>query len=71
MTFIYKDLIADQDRNRQVTADVCAALARGRNCLVLTNWTAHLQTLTEMLNQMGHDPVVLRGGWRPGPTTCR
>jgi hypothetical protein len=32
MTLIYKDLIADQDRNRQVTADVCAALAKGRNC---------------------------------------
>jgi superfamily II DNA or RNA helicase len=62
MTLIYKDLIADQDRNQQVTADVCAALARGRNCLVLTSWTAHLQALTAILRQMGHDPVVLRGG---------
>jgi superfamily II DNA or RNA helicase len=62
MAHIYKDLIADQDRNRQVTADVCAALTQGRNCLVLTSWTAHLQALTEMLRQLGHDPVVLRGG---------
>jgi superfamily II DNA or RNA helicase len=62
ITLIYKDLIADQDRNRQVTADVCAALAQGRNCLVLTSWTAHLQALAGMLRQMGHDPVVLKGG---------
>ena len=38
ITVIYKDLIADEERNRQVTADVHAALAQGRNCLVLTNW---------------------------------
>jgi hypothetical protein len=62
ITLIYKDLIADQDRNRQVTADVCAALAQGRNCIVLTSWTAHLQALAGMLRQLGRDPVVLKGG---------
>lgn len=62
MTLIYKDLMADQDRNRQVTADVAAALGKGRNCLVLTSWTAHLHELADMLRQMGHDPVVLKGG---------
>ena len=40
ITVIYKDLITDEHRTRQVTGDVSAALARGRNCLVLTNWTA-------------------------------
>jgi superfamily II DNA or RNA helicase len=62
MSLIYKDLIADENRTRQVTADVAAALARGRNCLVLTNWTAHLQILADALRQMGHDPVLLKGG---------
>jgi superfamily II DNA or RNA helicase len=62
MSIIYKDLIADEDRNRQVTADVSEALARGRNCLVLTNWTTHLETLAGLLRGLGHDPVVLRGG---------
>lgn len=62
ITVIYKDLIADQERNRQVTADVHAALARGRNCLVLTSWTAHLDTLASALRGLGHDPVILRGG---------
>lgn len=38
------------------------ALARGRNCLVLTNWTAHLDRLVSALRGLGHDPVILRGG---------
>jgi superfamily II DNA or RNA helicase len=62
ITVIYKDLIADEYRTRQVTADVHAALARGRNCLVLTNWTAHLDALASDLRDLGHDPVILRGG---------
>ena len=62
MTFIYKDLIADEQRTRQVIADVTAALSQGRNCLVLTNWTAHLGKFADALRAMGHDPVVLRGG---------
>lgn len=62
MAAIYRDLAADDDRAHQITADVAAALARGRRCLVLTQWVAHLQKLTEVLRGMGHDPVVLRGG---------
>ena len=62
ITLIYKDLIADEQRTRQVIADVTAALSQGRNCLVLTNWTAHLDKLTDALRAIGHDPVILRGG---------
>jgi superfamily II DNA or RNA helicase len=62
MASIYRDLAADDDRTRQVVADVAAALARGRHCLVLTQWVAHLRKLTETLQEAGHDPVVLRGG---------
>jgi superfamily II DNA or RNA helicase len=62
MTVIYKDLIADEQRTGQVIADVAAALSQGRNCLILTNWTTHLEKLTDALRAMGHDPVVLRGG---------
>jgi hypothetical protein len=32
VALIYKDLVANEHRNRQVTADVNAALAQGRNC---------------------------------------
>lgn len=45
MATIYRDLAADDDRNRQVAADVAVALARGRHCLVLTQWTRHLEEL--------------------------
>jgi hypothetical protein len=62
MAAIYRDLAADEDRTRQITADVAAALARGRHCLVLTLWIAHLQKLADALRGMGYDPVVLRGG---------
>jgi hypothetical protein len=41
---------------------VAAALSQGRNCLVLTNWTAHLAKLADTLRALGHDPVILRGG---------
>jgi hypothetical protein len=54
---IYRDLAADDDRTRQITADVAAALAQGRHCLVLTQRIAHLQKLADALQSMGHDPV--------------
>ncbi len=62
MAAIYRDLAADDYRTRQVAADVTAALARGRHCLVLTLWIRHLEKLTDELRDIGHDPVVLRGG---------
>jgi superfamily II DNA or RNA helicase len=62
MAAIYRDLVASDDRTRQITADVSAALARGRHCLILTLWIAHLDRLAGNLRAMGHDPVVLRGG---------
>jgi hypothetical protein len=68
MAAIYRDLANDDDRARQITADVTAALARGRHCLVLTLWIAHLEKLADELRGIGHDPIVLRGGMG---TKCR
>ena len=62
MTTIYRHLAADEQRTRQIIADVLAALSNGRNCLVLTNRTGHLERLVGLLREAGHDPVVLRGG---------
>ena len=36
MAAIYRDLVADDDRTRQIITDVQAALLRGQHCLVLT-----------------------------------
>ena len=62
MAIIYKDLIASDQRTRQVTADVARALDQGRNCLILTNWTDHLEKITDALRALGHNPVTLKGG---------
>lgn len=59
---VYRALVADDRRTRQVVDDVVAALSRGRHCLVLTTWTAHLDRLIEMLQERGPRPVSLRGG---------
>jgi superfamily II DNA or RNA helicase len=62
MAAIYRDLVADETRLTQVVNDVIAALKRGRHCLLLTQWTAHIERFDEQLRQRSLDPVVLRGG---------
>ena len=59
---VYRDLVADRVRTQQVVDDVLTALGSGRHCLVLTQWTKHLEQLAAALTEAGHDPVVLRGG---------
>lgn len=58
----HRVLVGDEARNAQIVADVESALARGRNCLVLTRRVAHLERLADLLSQMGRHPVVLSGG---------
>ena len=59
---VYRDLVDDAVRTQQVVDDVTTALGSGRHCLVLTQWTKHLELLAAALMQGGYDPVVLRGG---------
>lgn len=59
---IYRDLVADNERNQQILDDVVEALARGRHCLVLTQWTNHVDRLAAELTERGHSPVILKGG---------
>lgn len=61
MAAIYRDLVADDARTTQVITDVTAALQRGRHCLLLTQWTAHVERFAQELRTRGHDPIVLRG----------
>jgi len=62
MAAIYRDLVADDCRLTYVVDDVAEALSRGRHCLVLTQWTAHVDRFAEELTGRGYDPVVLVGG---------
>ena len=59
---VYRHLVADRARTAQVVSDITAALGRGRHCLVLTQWTAHVEAFADTLRGKGFDPVVLRGG---------
>ncbi|WP_405072114.1 DEAD/DEAH box helicase [Kribbella sp. NBC_01510] len=59
---VYRELVADEKRTTQVVEDVLGALARRRHCLVLTQWTEHVEAFATALRQEGRDPVVLRGG---------
>jgi hypothetical protein len=49
MAAIYRDLVADEARRDQVVGDVLEALERGRNCLVLTQWKDHVESLVGKL----------------------
>lgn len=62
MAAIYRDLVSDDQRLQQVAQDVLDAQARGRHCLVLTQWTSHLDRIAAELLRHGLDAVILRGG---------
>jgi superfamily II DNA or RNA helicase len=56
---VFGGLVADETRNDQVCHDVHDALGRGRNCLVLTRQTAHVEALAARLRELGHEPHLL------------
>jgi superfamily II DNA or RNA helicase len=62
MAAVYRELVADNVRTNQVFNDVLAAPGRGRHCLLLMQWTMHLEHFAELFREAGLDPVVLRGG---------
>jgi len=54
-------LIAEnEDRNRQIAADIRAALSQGRKCLVLSRRRDHLTTLAGLLPEA--QAMIMRGG---------
>lgn len=59
---VYRELITDGERNQQILADVMDAISQSRHCLLLTQWTAHVELLAGHLREAGLDPIVLRGG---------
>lgn len=59
---VFRDLVADDDRTALIAGHVADALGRGRNCLVLSQWRSHLETLQHMLEARGVEPLMLRGG---------
>ncbi len=59
---VFRGLVEDDARTRQICADITAASRAGRNCLVLSQWKEHVKLLEAGLEESGVRPVVLVGG---------
>ena len=55
-------LAEDEERTKQICADLVQALDAGRTCLVLTQRTAHIDAVCRQLAATDHDVHVLKGG---------
>ncbi len=58
---IFRELVEDQARTRAICDDIHNAVSSGRNCLVLTRWTDHLNAIVEILTTKNLTPLVLHG----------
>ena len=59
---VFRSLVEDEERSRQICGDVASAIEVQRNCLVLTQWTEHLESLSGELQRFGIEAIVMRGG---------
>jgi superfamily II DNA or RNA helicase len=59
---VFRALVEDEARTCQIASDVSSAVRDGRNVLVLTQWTEHLDALAATLESDGLAPLVLKGG---------
>lgn len=62
---LYRELIADDQRNQVICEEVVLAVREGRSPLVLTERNEHLDNLAGRLSPSIRHLVVLRGGARP------
>jgi superfamily II DNA or RNA helicase len=58
---VFRDLVDDDTRTRGICRDIHDAITAGRNCLVLTRWTEHLNAIVKILAAEGLEPLVLHG----------
>ena len=61
ITTLYQLLSEDEIRNSLIVEDVCKAVDAGRTSIVLTNRTAHVTMLAEMLRDKVKNVVTLTG----------
>jgi superfamily II DNA or RNA helicase len=59
---LYSDMVKNEFRNQQIVDDVLNNYNQGRNCLVLSLRTAHVELLANKLKQSVPDVEVLVGG---------
>ncbi|MDQ2839433.1 MAG: DEAD/DEAH box helicase [Actinomycetota bacterium] len=58
----FRALVENRDRTRRICEDISASAKEGRNNLVLTRWTDHLELIEAELLERGLSPMALRGG---------
>ncbi|MEJ2586451.1 MAG: DEAD/DEAH box helicase family protein [Deltaproteobacteria bacterium] len=59
---LYSEIIDNNARNQQIIEDVLDNYNRGRNCIILTLRTAHVELLSKRLREKVPDVVTLMGG---------
>jgi superfamily II DNA or RNA helicase len=59
---IYASLIQDEMRNQHIVDDVIKKFTEGKNCILLTERTAHVEILTKKLSEKIPDVISLTGG---------
>jgi len=59
---VFRAIVEDDNRTGQMCRDIGDALDRGRTCLVLTQWTEHIDRIVAGLRHAGLKPLVLQGG---------
>jgi hypothetical protein len=58
----YSSMVVNEMRNQLIIGDVLKSYESGRNCLVLTERTSHLELLAERLREKIPEVMTLRGG---------
>ncbi|MGD8520051.1 MAG: DEAD/DEAH box helicase family protein [Desulfobacterales bacterium] len=59
---LYSEVVDNDTRNQQIVDDVLHCYKRGRNCIILTLRTAHVELLAKKLREEVPDVVMLMGG---------
>jgi len=59
---VFRGVVEDGERTRQICGDILMAVDEGRKCLVLTQWTEHVESIANALRDLGLEPFVLYGG---------
>jgi hypothetical protein len=59
---LYSEIVANEVRNQLIVMDVLNSYKNGRNCVVLTERTAHVENIAKMLKEKINDVICLTGG---------
>ena len=59
---LYSEIVDNNARNLQIVEDVLESYRRGRNCVILTLRTAHVESLARRMREEVPDVITLIGG---------